>query len=174
MKKALAAFAAAIVALALGACSSTGTATSTGSTSSTVMAAAILSTLQTAVVNGCSVVQPTLESLSSLDATITTAATANGLFCTAASTISVTSAQSLLDTGIPAVIAAVNASTFIDAAQKPIIVAALSLFKLTVQNAVTAYNNAIASTFGVLGTASATTDVVASDAAASAPVAASE
>ncbi|WP_321865749.1 hypothetical protein [Paraburkholderia tropica] len=177
MKKLLAAFAAAIVALALGACASTGTSTSTSTTTTSssvaATAATILANLQTVVVNGCSVAQPTLESLSSIDGTITAAATANGLFCTAASSITVTSAQTLLDTGIPAVIAAVNASTYIADAQKPIIVAALSLFELTVKNAIAAYNNAMTATYGVLGTASASSSSAASDTAASAAVAAS-
>ncbi|WP_183039277.1 hypothetical protein [Paraburkholderia tropica] len=169
MKKLFAALAAGIVALALSACGSTGTSTAT-STTVAATAATILANLQTVVVNGCSVVQPTLESLSSIDASVAAAATANGLFCTTASAITVTSAQTLLDTGIPAVISAVNASTYIAAAQKPIIVAALSLFELTVKNAITAYNNSIGA---VLGTAAATGTAAVSDSAASAPVAAS-
>lgn len=169
MKKLFAALAAGIVALALSACGSTGTSTAT-STTVAATAATILANLQTVVVNGCSVVQPTLESLSSIDASVAAAATANGLFCTTASAITVTSAQTLLDTGIPAVISAVNASTYIAAAQKPIIVAALSLFELTVKNAITAYNNSIGA---VLGTTSDAGAAAASDSAASAPVAAS-
>ncbi|WP_310633732.1 hypothetical protein [Paraburkholderia sp.] len=169
MKKLFAALAAGIVALALSACGSTGTSTAT-STSVAATAATILANLQTVVVNGCAVVQPTLESLSSIDASVSAAATANGLFCTTASAITVTSAQTLLDTGIPAVISAVNASTYIQAAQKPIIVAALSLFELTVKNAITAYNNSIGA---VLGTTAAASAAAASDSAASAPVAAS-
>lgn len=180
MKKICAAFAAAVVALLLSACGTTGmTSTATSSTSATATAtstsiadkaAAILANLQTVVVNGCSVVQPTLQSISGVDASVSAAATANGLFCTAASSITVTSAQTLLDTGIPAVISAVNASTYIAAAQKPIIVAALSLFELTVKNAITAYNNSIGA---VLGTTAAAGAAAASDSAASAPVAAS-
>lgn len=174
MKKLFAALAAGIVALALSACGSTGTSTAT-STTVAATAATILANLQTVVVNGCSVVQPTLESLSSIDASVAAAATANGLFCTTASAITVTSAQTLLDTGIPAVISAVNASTYIAAAQKPIIVAALSLFELTVKNAIAAYNNAMTAAYGVLGTSSAAGTAASEPAAAaSAPVAASQ
>lgn len=156
-----------VASLALGACavpSASTSATSTDATTSAAKAAAILTNLKTVVVSGCSVVQPTLESISAIDPSVTVAATANGLFCTTASAITVTSAQTLLDTGIPAVIDAVTASTYIDAKQKPIIVAALSLFALTVKNAITAYNNA----------ASAILSTTASSASASAPVAASQ
>jgi hypothetical protein len=168
MKKIFAAFAAGLVAFALGGCAAPNVSTSVTATTPAATAAAILANLKTVVVNGCSVVQPTLQSISTIDGSVTAAATANGLFCTAASSITVTSAQTLLDTGIPAVISAVNASTFIDPAQKPIIVAALSLFGLTVKNAIAAYNTAIASMV------STTAAPASAPGAASAPVAASQ
>ncbi|QKM56870.1 hypothetical protein B7759_04622 [Burkholderia glumae] len=138
MKKILAALAAAAAVLSLVACAGP------ASNSTAPTPATTLAKLQTAIVNGCSVVQPTLESVAALDATVSAAASANGLFCTAASSITVTSAQSLVDTGVPAVIAAVNASAYIQAAQKPVIVAAISLFGLTVKNAIAAFNSASA------------------------------
>ncbi|WP_070108610.1 hypothetical protein [Burkholderia plantarii] len=159
MKKILAALAATAAVLSLAACAGAGQATTPSSTTTTP--STILAKLQAAIVVGCSVVQPTLESVAALDAAVSAAATANGLFCTAAASITVTSAQSLVDTGVPAVIAAVNASAYIPAAQKPVIVAALGLFGLTVKNAIAAFNSASA--------ASATTA-----SAASAPAAASQ
>ncbi|WP_322069986.1 hypothetical protein [Paraburkholderia bannensis] len=168
MKKLFAAIAAGLVALALSACGTSGVTGTTGQSSAAsnavAKATAILANLQTVVVSACSVVQPTLESVGTLDASVSAAATANGLFCTTAAAITVTSAQTLLDTGIPAVISAVNASTFIPAAQKPIFVAALSLFELTVKNAISAYNSALATVAAPAATLST----------ASAPVAASQ
>ncbi|MGS1071736.1 hypothetical protein [Burkholderia glumae] len=138
LKKILAALAAAVAVLSLVACAGQ------GATSTAPAPSSILVKLQSAIVDGCSVVQPTLESVAALDPAVSAAATANGLFCTAASAITVTSAQSLVDTGVPAVVAAVNASTYIPAAQKPVIVAAISLFGLTVKNAIVAFNSASA------------------------------
>lgn len=130
------------------------------STAQQATASADLMKVQTAIADGCAVVQPTLISVAALDPAVGAAATANGLVCTAASAMTVTSAQSLISTGIPAIEAAVNASTMIPANQKPIIMAALGVFQLTVQNALTVYNNAAAAQ--------------APAAAASAPVAASQ
>ncbi|WP_070106506.1 hypothetical protein [Burkholderia plantarii] len=156
MKKILAALAAAAAVFLLVACAGQ------GATSTAPAPSSILVKLQSAIVDGCSVVQPTLESVAALDPTVSAAATANGLFCTTASAITVTSAQSLIDTGVPAVIAAVNASTYIPAAQKPIIVAAISLFGLTVKNAIAAFDSASAAA------------VATSASTASAPAAASQ
>ncbi|WP_186223607.1 hypothetical protein [Burkholderia gladioli] len=162
MKKILAALAAAAAMLSLAACAGAGTGTTPGSTTTTPSASTLLAKLKTAIVDGCSVVQPTLESVAALDAAVSAAANANGLFCTAASSITITSAQSLVDTGVPAVIAAVNASTYIQAAQKPVIVVAISLFGLTVKNAIAAFNSGSAA---VVATSAST---------ASAPAAASQ
>lgn len=153
MKKIFAAFAAAVVALALGACS----------TAQQADASAKLAQLQTIVNNGCMVVQPALVATAAIDPAVSAAATANGLFCTAAGAITVTSAQSLVSTGIPAIEQAVNASTLIPANQKPVIIAALGVFQLTVTNALAVY-----------GQAAATAVPVSAPAAASAPVAASQ
>lgn len=140
MKKILAAFAACVVALALGACSTAQQAT----------ASADLAKLQAVVVNGCMVVQPTLTAVAVVDPTVAAAATANGLFCATAGAITVTSVQSLVSTGIPAIEQAVTASTLIPASQKPLVTAALGLFQMTVSNALAAYSNASAATAAVV------------------------
>jgi len=98
-----------------------------------------LAKLQTTVQNGCMVVQPTLMSIAALDPAVSAAATANGLFCATAGAITVTSVQSLIATGIPALEQAVNASTVIPANQKPVAIAALGVFQLTVTNALAIY-----------------------------------
>ncbi|WGS53602.1 hypothetical protein LFL96_21325 [Paraburkholderia sp. D15] len=129
MKKLFAAFAAGLVALALAACSTTQQAT----------ASADLAKLQTVVTNGCLVVQPTLVAVAAIDPAVSTVATANGLFCAASSAITVTSMQSLVSTGIPAIEQAVTASTLIPADQKPLVMAGLGVFQLTVVNALAVY-----------------------------------
>lgn len=164
MKKILAALAAAAAVLSLAACAGpANTPSSTTTTPSTILAK-----LQTAIVDGCSVVQPTLESVAGLDAAVSAAATANGLFCTAAASISVESAQTLVDTGVPAVVIAVSASAYIPAGQKPIIIAALELFGLTTKNAIAAFDSASAA--AVATTASAASAPAAPPAAASTPL----
>jgi len=132
MKKILAAFAAGFVALALGACS----------TAQQSDATAKLAQLQTVVNNGCLVIQPTLVAVAALDPAVSAAATANGLFCAAAGAITVTSVQSLISTGIPAIEQAITASTLVPADQKPLIVAAIGVFQLTVTNALAVYSSA--------------------------------
>jgi hypothetical protein len=148
MKKIIAAFAAALAALALGACS-----TAQQSNASTKLAQ-----LQTVVGNGCLVVQPALVAVAALDPAVSVAATANGLFCATAGAITVTSVQSLISTGIPAIEKAITDSALVPAEQKPIIIAAISVFQLTAVNALAVYSNAAAAT----------------PAAASAPVGASQ
>jgi hypothetical protein len=137
----------AVGALALGACS----------TVQQASASADLAKLQTAVTNGCMVVQPTLMAVAAVDPVVSTAATANGLFCATAGAVTVTSVQTLVSTGIPAIEQAVTASTLIPANQKPLVMAALGVFQLTVTNALAVYGQASAA-----------------PAAASAPVAASQ
>ncbi|KWO62540.1 hypothetical protein [Burkholderia territorii] len=132
MKKIFAALAAGLVALSLGACSSTQQQSAT----------AALAKLQTDVANGCTVVEPTLQSVAAFDPAVVTAATANGLFCATASAITITSTQSLIGSGIPAIEQAVAASTLIPADQKAVIVASLGVFQLTVTNALAAYGKA--------------------------------
>lgn len=105
-----------------------------------------LAKLQTTVSSGCLVVQPTLQAVALLDPALAAAATANGLFCTAASAVSVASVQSLIGTGIPQIEQAVMASTLVPADKKPIIVAALGIFQLTVTNAFAAYGQTVVAT----------------------------
>jgi hypothetical protein len=150
--KTLYALVAGVALLALGACSTAQQAT----------ASADLAKLQTVVVNGCMVVEPTLTAVAVVDPVVGTAATANGLFCATAGAITVTSVQTLVSSGIPAIEKAVTASTLIPAEQKPLVMAALGLFQMTVSNALAVYGNASAAT-----PASAVP-------AASAPVAASQ
>lgn len=109
------------------------------STAQQQTAAGNLAKLQTTVVNGCAVVQPTLQSIAVLDPTVAAAATANGLFCSTAGAITVTSVETLLATGVPAMEKAINASTQIPANQKPLFIAAIGIFSLTLQNAITVY-----------------------------------
>lgn len=160
MKKFMLLAAGVVMSVVLGACS----------TAQQADASAKLAQLQTLVNNGCLVVQPTLTAVAALDPVVATAATANGLFCATAGAITVTSVQSLVSTGIPAIERAITASTLVPAEQKPIIIAALGVFQLTVGNALALYGNAATAT-------AASTSAVASASvatAASAPVAASE
>lgn len=119
--------------LALGACS----------TAQQANTAETLAQLQTQVEQGCMVVQPTLQAVAVLDPAVAAAATANGLFCATAGAITVTSVQQLIGTGIPAIEQAVTASTLIPAQNKPIIMAGLGLFQLTITNAFAAYGKAL-------------------------------
>jgi hypothetical protein len=105
-----------------------------------------LAKLQTAVANGCMVIQPTLTAAAALDPVLATSATANGLFCTAASGVSVASVQSLIGTGIPQIEQAVMASTLVPDDKKPLIVAALGIFQLTVTNAFAVYGQTVVKT----------------------------
>lgn len=132
------------------------------STTQQANTSADLAKLQTTVVNGCMVVQPTLMAVAAIDPVVSTAATANGLFCATAGAVSVTSVQVLVSTGIPAIEQAVTASTLIPANQKPIVIAALGVFQLTVSNALAVYGQPVS-------TAAASAPV-----AASAPIAASQ
>ena len=121
-----------------------------------------LAKLQQMVVNGCMVVQPTLMAVAAIDPVVLAASTANGLACAAASSITVTSVQTILSTGIPAIETAVNASMQIPAQQKPIVMAALGIFQLTLTNALQ-----------VFGAPAATAPAPAPVTPASAPVGAS-
>lgn len=103
-----------------------------------------LAKLQQIVVNGCMVVQPTLQAVAAVDPVVMAAATANGLACTAASSITPTSVQTIITTGLPAIEAAVTASTLIPSNDKPIIAAALGIFEMTLQNALMVFGQPIA------------------------------
>ncbi|UVT04564.1 hypothetical protein [Burkholderia glumae] len=137
------------------------------STASQQSAVGALATLQTAVKNGCTVVQPTLVAVAAIDPAVSAAAAANGLFCTAATSITVTSAQALIGTGIPAIETAVLASKLIPNNQKPIAIAALGVLQISVTQALAVYGQAAMTT---------TAPAAASDAAsaAAAPAAASQ
>jgi hypothetical protein len=150
------------VAFALAGCASTGSQVLASPSTAQQNAAALLTKLQGIVNNGCLVVQPTLSQVAVLDPTVGVAAAANGLFCASVAALDVSSIKTLLATGIPAIDQAIAQSTLIPANQKPIFTAAVGLFALTVQNALTAYENAIAAS-----QASAASE-------ASAPVAASQ
>ncbi|WP_042588767.1 hypothetical protein [Burkholderia sp. MSHR3999] len=132
MKKIFAALAAGLVALSLGACS----------TIQQQSATAAFAKLQADVASGCMIVEPTLLSVAAFDPEVAAAATANGLFCATASAITTTSTQSLIGSGIPAIERAITGSALIPADQKPIVVAALGVFQLTVTNALAAYGKA--------------------------------
>lgn len=129
------------------------------STTQQADASAKLAQLQTVIQNGCAVIEPSLIAAAALDPTISVAATANGLFCATAGAVNVASIQTLVSTGIPAIEKAVTDSALVPAEQKPLIVAALGVFQLTVANALMVYQNAAAAT------APASAPVVASDAA---------
>lgn len=113
------------------------------STAQQATATADLQKLQTTVVNGCMVVQPTLMSVAAIDPQVAAAATANGLFCSTAGAVTITSVQTMLTTGIPAIEKAIEASTFIPADQKPLFIAAIGVFELTIQNALTVYGQVV-------------------------------
>jgi hypothetical protein len=114
------------------------------STAQQQVAAGDLAKLQTTVVNGCAVVQPTLQSIAAIDPAVTAAATANGLFCSTAGAVTVASVQTLLATGVPAIEKAINESSQIPANEKPIFIAAIGIFELTLQNAMTVYGQSAA------------------------------
>jgi hypothetical protein len=114
------------------------------STTQQADASAKLAQLQQVVANGCMIVQPSLIAAAAIDPAISAAATANGLFCATAGAINVASIQTLVSTGIPAIEKAVTDSALIPAEQKPLIVAALGVFQLTVANALMVYQNAAA------------------------------
>ena len=103
-----------------------------------------LAKLQTTVVNGCMVVQPVLASVALLDPSVAAAATANGLFCAAASSVTVTSVQTAVSTGLPAVTTALNASTLVPADKKPLIAGAIGAFQLLLTNALDVYGAPVA------------------------------
>lgn len=137
----------------------------TASTLATLQATAAqkLAALQSAANSACNVIQPTLQSVALLDPAVNAAATANGLFCGAVAALDVSTIQSIIKTGIPAVDSAINSSTVIKATDKPVIIAAIGIFVTTVQNALTAYQTAQA----------AAATAASEPAAASAPAAAS-
>ena len=134
MKRMLLIAAGLLLSVALGACS----------IAQQTSATAALAKLQTDVANGCLVVQPTLVAVAALDPSVNAVAVANGLVCATASSITVTSVQSLLSTGVPAIEKAVQASTLVPADQKPIVIAALGVFQLTAGNALLVFNQSTA------------------------------
>lgn len=119
----------AIAVLGLGACTTAQLQTAQGD----------LSRLQTAVKNGCMIVQPVLISVAALDPKLLAVSTANGLFCAAASSVTVTSVQTAISTGIPAITEALNSSTLIPPDKKPILAGTLGAFQLLLANALAVY-----------------------------------
>lgn len=119
--------------LALAACSTAEQATVQGG----------IAKLQTTMVNACMVVQPALASAALLDPALAAVSTANGLACATAASVTPTSVQTIISTGIPAIEDAINKSTLIAADQKPILVGLLGIFQMTLTNALAVYGQQI-------------------------------
>ena len=90
---------------------------------------------QQIIVEGCSIVQPTLASVQVLDPAIAPFVVANGAFCAAQATINVASIQTMVGTSIPAAIALVNSSTLIPANNKPGVIGGLTAFQIALSSA---------------------------------------
>jgi hypothetical protein len=103
----------------------------------------VLAKLQMDVTGACTVFQatePSVQIFIAADQTVNAVVTGVNLFCTANSTINVASANTLVSTSIPAAITAVNASTVIPAAQKPVIIGALTALNIALSTALVVYN----------------------------------
>ena len=133
MLKTLCLAAALVASIALGACS----------TAQQQNAQQVMAKLQTDVVGACTVFQatePSVQIFIAADATANAVVTGVNLACTASSAINVTSISTLVSTGIPAAINAVNASTVIPANQKPVIIASLTALNVALSTALVVYN----------------------------------
>ena len=122
-----------VASIALGACS----------TAQQQNAQQVLAKLQTDVTGACTVftaTEPSVQIFIAADPTVNTVITGVNLFCTANSTINVASVSTLVSSGIPAAITAVNSSTVIAAAQKPEIIAALTALNIALSTALVVYN----------------------------------
>lgn len=115
------------------------------STAQQTSASAAMARLQMDVKNGCMVVQPTLQAVAAIDPTVQAAAVANGLFCATAGAVDVASVQTMVTTGIPAIEKAVTDSSVVPSQQKPLVIAALGVFQLTLTNAFAIYGQAVVS-----------------------------
>lgn len=99
--------------------------------------------LQADVTGACTVftaTEPGLQVFLAADPTVNTVVTGVNLFCAANASINVASLNTLVSTSIPAAIAAVNASTVIPAAQKPVIVGVLTALNLALSTALVVYD----------------------------------
>jgi len=97
---------------------------------------------QQIVANGCLIVQPTLQSVQVIDPALAPFVVANGAFCAAVSAVNVSSINTMVGTSIPQAEALVNSSTLIPAAQKPIIIGALTAFQVALSSAMIVFNQA--------------------------------
>jgi hypothetical protein len=113
------------------------------STAQQATAQQVLAKLQTDVQGGCQVFQATEPSVAifiAADPTANAVITGVNLACTANAAINVASVNTLVSTGIPAAITAVNNSTVIPAAQKPVIIGALTALNVALSTALVVYN----------------------------------
>lgn len=94
-----------------------------------------LAKAQQLMVEGCTIVQPTLISVQTMDPAMAPFVLANGAFCAAQNTINVASIQGMVSTSIPAAINLVSSSTLIPPAQKPAIVGGLTAFQIALSGA---------------------------------------
>lgn len=120
------------VALLLGACT----------TAQQQTAQADAAKAQQVIANGCLIVQPTLTSIQVIDPALAPFVVANGAFCAAVTAVNVTSIQQMVNTSIPQAISLVQSSTLIPAAQKPVIVGALTAFQVALSSAMIVLNQA--------------------------------
>lgn len=90
---------------------------------------------QQLIVQGCTIVQPTLVSVQTMDPAIAPFVLANGAFCAAQNAINVASIQTMVSTSIPAAIALVNSSTLIPSAQKTPVIGGLTAFQIALSGA---------------------------------------
>lgn len=102
--------------------------------------------LKAQVVNACMVVDPTLQAVAAMDPAVKSAADTTSLVCSASATVDPASVQSLVNTAIPAIEQAVTASALVPADKKPLVVAALGVFQLTLSNAFSVYGQSVQKT----------------------------
>lgn len=91
--------------------------------------------VQVIITDGCSIVQPTLVSVQTMDPAIAPFVLANGAFCAAAANVNVSSLQQMVNTSIPAAMQLVTNSTLIPANQKPLVVGGLTAFQVALSSA---------------------------------------
>ena len=94
-----------------------------------------LAKAQQLIVEGCTIVQPTLVSVQTMDPAIAPFVLANGAFCAAQSAINVASIQAMVSTSIPAAINLVSSRTLIPAPQKPAVIGGLTAFQIALSGA---------------------------------------
>jgi hypothetical protein len=94
-----------------------------------------LAKAQQLIVEGCTIVQPTLASVQLMDPAIAPFVVANGAFCAAQNTINVASIQTMVSTSIPAAINLISTSTLIPADQKPAVIGGMTAFQIALSGA---------------------------------------